>query len=68
MQGPPLSTGGRCVAAVFSFQVRRAALQSGILAQTSENAQKILVPLLTRLSGRRVVLVTTMQVPTAPKQ
>lgn len=49
-------------------QVRRAALQSGILAQTSENAQKILVPLLTKLSGRRVVLMTPLAVPPVPKR
>ena len=44
--------------------VRRAALQSGILAQTDQNAQKILRPLLETLTGRRVVL--THQ--TAPPQ
>ena len=37
-------------------QVRRAALQSGILAQTERNAQLILVPLLQKLTGRQVVL------------
>lgn len=37
-------------------QVRTAALQSGILAETQRNAQQILVPLLHTLTGRRVVL------------
>ncbi|WP_400192461.1 DUF4230 domain-containing protein [Hymenobacter sp. B81] len=37
--------------------VRRAALQSGILAQTQQNAQQILRPMLETLTGRRVVLV-----------
>jgi len=44
--------------------VRRAALQSGILAQTEQNAQKILRPMLETLTGRRVIL--TQQ--TAPPQ
>ena len=44
--------------------VRRAALQSGILAQTDQNAQKILRPMLETLTGRRVIL--TRQ--TAPPQ
>ena len=44
-------------------QVKRAALQSGILARTEENAQRILVPLLTRLSGRRVVVERPMRAP-----
>ncbi len=44
-------------------QVRRAALNSGILAQTQANADKILVPLLTKLSGRRVVIVQPLSVP-----
>jgi hypothetical protein len=37
-------------------QVRRAALQSGILAETQRNAEQLLVPLLHTLTGRRVVL------------
>ncbi len=51
-------------------QVRRAALASGILAQTERNAQRILVPVLTRLSGRRVeVLTTPLRAPAAsPKR
>lgn len=44
-------------------QVRRAALASGILAQTQQNADKLLVPLLSRLSGRRVVIVQALAVP-----
>ena len=49
-------------------QVKRAALASGILAQTQQNADKILVPLLSRLSGRRVVLVQPLTVPRTEKQ
>ncbi|MGI4739538.1 MAG: DUF4230 domain-containing protein [Janthinobacterium lividum] len=37
-------------------QVRRSALQSGILAETQRNAQQILVPMLHTLTGRRVVI------------
>ena len=37
-------------------QVRTAALQSGILAETQRNAQQLLGPLLHTLTGRRVVL------------
>ncbi|RAK64083.1 DUF4230 domain-containing protein [Hymenobacter edaphi] len=37
--------------------VKRAALQSGILAQTERNAQQILRPMLETLTGRRVILV-----------
>ncbi len=44
-------------------QVRRAALQSGILADTERNAQQILVPLLQKLTGRRVVLGPRLQMP-----
>ncbi len=45
-------------------QVRRAALASGILAQTQANAQRILVPVLSRLSGRRVeVIAAPLRVP-----
>jgi len=49
-------------------QVRRAALNSGILAQTQQNADKLLVPLLTKLSGRRVVIVQSLTVPATEKQ
>ncbi|TGE26298.1 DUF4230 domain-containing protein [Hymenobacter metallicola] len=44
--------------------VQRAALQSGILAQTTLNAEQILRPMLETMTGRRVVL--TQQ--TAPPQ
>ena len=37
-------------------QVRRSALQSGILAQTQRNAEQILVPILHTLTGRRVII------------
>ncbi|RDV14148.1 DUF4230 domain-containing protein [Pontibacter diazotrophicus] len=37
--------------------VKRAALNSGILRQTTENAEKILKPMLEEITGRRVVLV-----------
>jgi len=37
-------------------QVRRSALQSGILAETQRNAQQILVPMLRTLTGRRVII------------
>jgi hypothetical protein len=37
--------------------VRRAALNSGILRQTTENAEKILKPMLEEITGKRVVLV-----------
>ena len=46
-------------------QVRRAALQSGILAQTERNAQQILVPLLQKLTGRQVVLGPRLALPAA---
>lgn len=49
-------------------QVRRAALASGILGQTQRNADQLLVPLLTRLSGRRVVIVQPLTVPAAERQ
>ncbi|MBC7446876.1 MAG: DUF4230 domain-containing protein [Hymenobacteraceae bacterium] len=49
-------------------QVRRAALASGILAQTQRNADQLLVPLLTRLSGRRVVIVQRLTVPAGERQ
>ena len=46
--------------------VRRAALQSGILAQTEQNAQQILKPMLETMTGRRVVLTKQMQNPLRP--
>ena len=46
-------------------QVRTAALQSGILAQTRRNAEQILVPMLRTMTGRRVILGEPLQVPTA---
>ena len=50
-------------------QVRNAALQSGILAQTQRNAEQILLPMLRVLTGRRVVLGQQLALPkTAPKQ
>jgi hypothetical protein len=50
-------------------QVRNAALQSGILAQTQRNAEQILVPMLRTLTGRRVILGQQMTLPKAgPKQ
>jgi len=49
-------------------QVRRAALQSGILAQTQRNAEQILVPMLRTLTGRRVVLSQRMEMPAAPRR
>ncbi|MGV3561154.1 DUF4230 domain-containing protein [Larkinella arboricola] len=39
-------------------QIRRAALNSGILEQTRQNADKILKPLLERISGKKVFLTT----------
>jgi len=50
-------------------QVRTAALQSGILAQTERNAEQILLPLLRTLTGRRVILGRQLRLPPAgPKQ
>ena len=46
--------------------VRRAALQSGILAQTELNAQQILRPMLETMTGRRVVLTRQLQNPLRP--
>lgn len=46
--------------------VRRAALQSGILAQTQQNAQQILRPMLETLTGRRVILTQQTVPPQAP--
>lgn len=48
--------------------VRRAALQSGILAETERNAQQLLRPMLETLTGRRVVLTRQLQAPTPPKR
>ncbi|GAB3330992.1 hypothetical protein GCM10027511_39390 [Hymenobacter humi] len=49
-------------------QVRNAALQSGILAETQRNAEQILVPMLRTLTGRRVILGQQLQLPkTGPK-
>ena len=50
-------------------QVRNAALQSGILAETQRNAEQILQPMLRTLTGRRVVLSQQMTMPkVGPKQ
>ena len=50
-------------------QVRTAALQAGILAQTQRNAEQILVPMLRTLTGRRVVVGQQLVLPQAgPKQ
>ncbi|RYU83719.1 DUF4230 domain-containing protein [Hymenobacter persicinus] len=46
--------------------VRAAALQSGILAQTEQNAEKILRPMLETMTGRRVVLTRQMALPQLP--
>ncbi|AHJ95914.1 DUF4230 domain-containing protein [Hymenobacter swuensis] len=46
--------------------VRTAALQSGILAQTTQNAEQILRPMLQTMTGRRVILSRQMQNPKLP--
>ncbi|SMB86261.1 conserved hypothetical protein [Hymenobacter roseosalivarius DSM 11622] len=46
--------------------VRRTALQSGILPQTTQNAEKILRPMLETMTGRRVVLTQQMAPPQRP--
>jgi hypothetical protein len=46
--------------------VRRAALQSGILAQTQQNAEQILRPMLETMTGRRVVLISQTAPPQRP--
>ncbi|MBT9394094.1 DUF4230 domain-containing protein [Hymenobacter sp. NST-14] len=46
--------------------VRRAALNSGILAQTEQNAQRILRPMLQTMTGRRVILTRQMNTPQLP--
>ncbi|MBG8553249.1 DUF4230 domain-containing protein [Hymenobacter guriensis] len=47
--------------------VRRAALQSGILAQTNQNAELILRPMLETMTGRRVVLTRQLAAPVRPR-
>ncbi|GGG46091.1 DUF4230 domain-containing protein [Hymenobacter glacieicola] len=46
--------------------VRTAALQSGILAQTTQNAEQVLRPMLETMTGRRVVLVPRLENPLLP--
>jgi hypothetical protein len=46
--------------------VRLAALQSGILTQTEQNAQQILRPMLETMTGRRVILTRQMVPPQVP--
>ena len=46
--------------------VRTAALQSGILAQTTQNAEQILRPMLQTMTGRRVILTHQLQNPQLP--
>jgi Protein of unknown function (DUF4230) len=46
--------------------VRTAALQSGILTQTTQNAELILRPMLEAMTGRRVFLTSRMQNPRLP--
>lgn len=46
--------------------VRTAALQSGILAQTTQNAEQILRPILQTMTGRRVILTHQMANPQLP--
>ncbi|AMM51060.1 hypothetical protein TH61_07520 [Rufibacter sp. DG15C] len=50
--------------------VKQAALNSGILKQTSINAEKILKPMLENMTGRKVYLMPreTMQAPPVPKK
>ncbi|RYY20532.1 MAG: DUF4230 domain-containing protein [Cytophagaceae bacterium] len=49
-------------------QVRRSALQTGILAATQRNAEQILVPMLRTLTGRRVIIGQRLVVPAAPRK
>jgi hypothetical protein len=49
-------------------QVRRSALQSGILAETQRNAEQILVPMLHTLTGRRVIIGQRLVVPTPARK
>jgi len=50
--------------------VKKAALNSGILRQTTENAEKILKPMLEEITGRRVVLVPQRRIknPQVPRK
>lgn len=47
-------------------QIRQSAVNSGMLDQTRQNADKILKPLLERLSGKKVFLVTRMKATLPP--
>lgn len=49
-------------------EVRRAALQAGILAATQRNAEQILVPLLRTLTGRRVIIGQRLVAPTPSRK
>ena len=49
-------------------QVRKSALQSGILAETQRNAQQILVPMLHTLTGRRVIIGQRLVAPSAQRK
>lgn len=49
-------------------QVRRSALQTGILAATQRNAEQLLVPLLHTLTGRRVVIGQRLVAPTPERK
>ena len=49
-------------------QVRRSALQSGILAETQRNAEQILVPMLHTLTGRRVIIGQRLVAPTPSRK
>jgi hypothetical protein len=49
-------------------QVRRSALQSGILAETQRNAEQIIVPMLRTLTGRRVIIGQRLVVPTPTRK
>ncbi|GAB2789244.1 hypothetical protein HNQ93_003175 [Hymenobacter luteus] len=48
--------------------VRTAALQSGILAQTEQNAEQVLRPMLETMTGRRVILTRRLELPQLPKR
>jgi hypothetical protein len=47
-------------------QIRESALNSGILEQTRQNADKILKPMLERISGKKVFLTTRMKTTLPP--
>ncbi|GAB3930227.1 hypothetical protein GCM10028804_39660 [Larkinella terrae] len=47
-------------------QIRQSALNSGILEQTRQNADKILKPMLERISGKKVFLTTRMKATLPP--